>query len=616
VRKWLLLFLILWTSPALAKEKYQGWCEQGNNTVTVSGLTSSTTVQRSYPTCTITVYLTGTVTVATLYSDNAGTVLGNPFANQSTSTGQFYFFADLGYYDIQISATNLTTFTLSNVGLGGMGGVFLNCNNYSSATNCLGGLTGSAGIAAAPYGFTAGAPASIGSAETFWDFRDNGRLQIRTNPSAVEAGSSAGISVVVGAPTSSATNPPVGAPVAGYFALDTTNLNASSGGTAGVTGLNADVNIPNLASDAYAVSIEGDINNTNGSQQPVLNGGTGKYSFRASYGGNKQVTAAYSIDGNPTAAGTYHGFGCANAACISDIMSVAPNFATWTLSENVTGSGSPQSIFTNYNTVNQNGIRIGAVIAIDTGGSQENVNVLNIVTSGMSAGGNTCSTTNACVNGTFVNNHTSGAAMWPYTTVFGIDFTNAVFSGASVLMVNLQNWNASHSGIFQGEAIRDAAGALRTTRYWNGSALTVFREVAGQGFRWEKQDGTLAATLSPAGVTVLQGSITAPTYLTSGNCGSAASPAVCAAAAAGHVALAAGATTLVVDTTAVTVSSSIQLTRDDSVGSLLAVTCNTQGTLTLGTPRVTARTAGTSFTITVDVGPTTNPMCIGYTIMN
>ena len=95
-------------------------------------------------------------------------------------------------------------------------------------------------------------------------------------------------------------------------------------------------------------------------------------------------------------------------------------------------------------------------------------------------------------------------------------------------------------------------------------------------------------------------------------CASAASPAVCGASWSGSVALAAAGTTLVVDTTAVTANSTINLTEDSSLGTKLSVTCNTQSSLVLGTPVVTARTAATSFTISVALGPTTNPMCINW----
>jgi hypothetical protein len=38
--------------------------------------------------------------------------------------------------------------------------------------------------------------------------------------------------------------------------------------------------------------------------------------------------------------------------------------------------------------------------------------------------------------------------------------------------------------------------------------------------------------------------------------------------------------------------------------------------LTLGVPKVTARSAGSSFTASIEVGPTTNPLCISYAIFN
>lgn len=125
---------------------------------------------------------------------------------------------------------------------------------------------------------------------------------------------------------------------------------------------------------------------------------------------------------------------------------------------------------------------------------------------------------------------------------------------------------------------------------------------------------TLTGTVTlPA---VLATSVASNTYGTGTNCSSSAAPAVCGSAASGSVVVAAAGTTVTVNTTAVTANSQILLTRDNSLGTKLSVTCNTQSSLVLGTPYVSARTAATSFTITIDVGPTTDPMCISYTIVN
>lgn len=99
-----------------------------------------------------------------------------------------------------------------------------------------------------------------------------------------------------------------------------------------------------------------------------------------------------------------------------------------------------------------------------------------------------------------------------------------------------------------------------------------------------------------------------------GNCSSSASPAVCGSSPNGSVVVAAGATTVVVNTTAVTASSQIYLTNDDSLGTKLSVTCNT--TLLTAPPTVSARVVGISFTITISSAPVTNPECFSYTIIN
>lgn len=110
----------------------------------------------------------------------------------------------------------------------------------------------------------------------------------------------------------------------------------------------------------------------------------------------------------------------------------------------------------------------------------------------------------------------------------------------------------------------------------------------------------------------LTGAASAATYKTATNCSSSASPAVCAAAPAGSVAVAAGGTTLTVNTTAITASSQILLTFDSSLGTRLGVTCNT----TVNQPTVSARTAGTSFVITMGTSVSTNPACISYSVVN
>ena len=106
MRKLLLLFLC--AAPALAQVQYgrlSGFCEAGNQTINVIGYASSTAtpVQRSYPGCTVRVYNTGTLTLATIYSTSFGTALANPFT--AATSGYWFFYAANGGYDVQLSGT-------------------------------------------------------------------------------------------------------------------------------------------------------------------------------------------------------------------------------------------------------------------------------------------------------------------------------------------------------------------------------------------------------------------------------------------------------------------------------------------------------------------------------
>ena len=112
------LLLICLSTSATATQRVQGWCEQGKQPVLVPLNSPSTTlVQRSFPKCTVTVYLTGTGgTLATLYSDNAGTPLANPFT--ADQFGHWFYYVADGYNDVQLSGAGFSapyTFGAVNV---------------------------------------------------------------------------------------------------------------------------------------------------------------------------------------------------------------------------------------------------------------------------------------------------------------------------------------------------------------------------------------------------------------------------------------------------------------------------------------------------------------------
>jgi hypothetical protein len=115
---------LLTTLPSFARERAWGFCAQGglrayvNNSPTAdpSPLFTPSYWNRSYPACTVTVYLTGTTTLATLYSDDASTPLANPFT--ASSNGYWRYYADKGRYDTRFSNAGIVTpFTVADIQL-------------------------------------------------------------------------------------------------------------------------------------------------------------------------------------------------------------------------------------------------------------------------------------------------------------------------------------------------------------------------------------------------------------------------------------------------------------------------------------------------------------------
>src|SRR5215475_3251353 len=104
LRRLLLLLPALLLFPALAsaREGWRDWCWSGNEIVKTSGLNSTTKVQASQASCTVTIYVHGGG-LATIYADNNNTPLANPFTAQTN--GQFIWYANDGRYDQTITLT-------------------------------------------------------------------------------------------------------------------------------------------------------------------------------------------------------------------------------------------------------------------------------------------------------------------------------------------------------------------------------------------------------------------------------------------------------------------------------------------------------------------------------
>lgn len=135
--------------------------------------------------------------------------------------------------------------------------------------------------------------------------------------------------------------------------------------------------------------------------------------------------------------------------------------------------------------------------------------------------------------------------------------------------------------------------------------------------------GTTATSVGIGGGNVnAGGTVTGALYASATHCaaaGSGANPSIaaCSAAPAGFFSCATNASTgtCQVNTTAVTANSTILVQPDSTLGTALSVTCNTTADTGLTAPRVSARSAASSFTITLGTF-STNPLCFSYSIIN
>lgn len=176
MKKHLAFLSLLMALPAVAQQSaFNGTCLQGGVPAVTSGAKSSNYLNGIIPHCSVTVYLTGTLTKATITTDGS-TPLSNPFFATtlgSAAPGQWLFYAADGVgYDVVMSGgippnTYVTPVTLTDVKNGGGGGSGGGCSTGGIPTTN-GSVTGDNSSTNCGYnnrvGDTAGANAAV---ETF-----------------------------------------------------------------------------------------------------------------------------------------------------------------------------------------------------------------------------------------------------------------------------------------------------------------------------------------------------------------------------------------------------------------------------------------------------------------
>ena len=581
--------------------------------------------QQSFPGCTVTVYLAGTLTTATIYSNPGGTSLSNPF-QANTQNGFWQFFAANNTYDVQLSGAGIPTpFTITNLIIGGSGGGGggggINQSASLTFTNVLDGTcqdqtftfngitTGTPLTLAAPSTLTAGLYAvTYAPATNLADVRlcnvSGGTLTFTgtfTAFTGVSGGGGGGGAVSsVNGDGALYTNTGSGAignvfltlGMAGPYTFWSNNTNST-----GVPGYHT---IP-----APAIAAIGTLtNNTSGNAGTVTNGlySTGSYAnptWLTSLASSKLTGLAAAIG----ALGTLTNNTSGNAATATSA----------TTASQVNGGAVPAS----QSCLGSNGSSQLIAGSCSGAGAQSTLQTTTPTSTSMVIGAG-CSPANPCVvrsngavttftasgNVTLASASTGPFTIYAYVTTAGTLTVGYPGSGVTLSCTSGCTATSGITSIPVG-AIPLSSTVAATNAFGTITDLRSFLSI----------DSYTAST----GIVLTGAAISAdPTVVSfiGTNCSASASPAVCAAAPNGAVAVPAGTnSTLVVDTSAVTANSEIQLQSDETL-TAGAATCNTT-LVTVALPVVvTARSPGTSFTITVVGTSSVNPVCVAYRIIN
>lgn len=638
------LLLLFFKLPVQAQSySYNGICESGNTAVTIPGTQGSGVqrFQRSFPSCTVTVYLAGTVSLATIYSDNNSTALGNPFTAQLA--GRFTFYALDGYYDVKLSGGGIPApFTIGNVWLGGI------------PVNCA-GLTGNG---------------------TAWDARLNTCL--------TALGSTGGIAdmrAVTGSQTCTSA-----------ISISNSNITIFIGRITLTSSSGCQIL---FATGVHDVSIIGE-----GAGSLEIGTGTGATQINhsaASYfidtPSNAQVDTIRIEGVNIATSSTSTSSGCIRAKRSTDAYNSNNFLHDWNIAHvNCKGPGAANAGLIGMSLTqvarmlmtqtHVNNYETSLAMYADTESTLVEV-TLDGCLNGFLHSYNSGFTTGAGTQSRFYSLTIHGPASG--TTGVGLDeqlsgnqyFGLYVEAGVSTITAMTRLGPTARFNKFFGsryDATGGAptncfvftAGAARNEFHGDflnlsaGSCAVTMGAPSGTGTIanvWFNPDGnTITALATPvangyaawcgnsaggygmrcapslginvdptpgtgvlevgntaifdAGITVAS-TATALLYKTNTNCASAGG--TCVAATAGAVTIAAAVTTVTVATTTVSANSQIIITEDSSLGTRLGVTCNTT---TGRTYSVTSRSAAASFVITSSAAPAANPACLNYLVVN
>lgn len=148
-----ILLLVCLAPVAKANQRAFGWCQLGGQQVNTIGILSTNFFLQTYKSCTITVYTSGTLTLATIFSDNSNTPLANPFT--ASSTGFWFFYANStapnNRYDVSQTGGGINgTITYADIELTDLAGGGITAVNSQTGPT----LTIRSGIVGTDFGVT------------------------------------------------------------------------------------------------------------------------------------------------------------------------------------------------------------------------------------------------------------------------------------------------------------------------------------------------------------------------------------------------------------------------------------------------------------------------------
>lgn len=129
------LFLLCLCAAAQAKARVYGYIEQEGQKASTLSAGSNIKAQKSFPGATVTVYIAGTHTLASICSDNASSCApqSNPF--KAGSDGSYDFYVSNGRYDLRFSGAGMTTQVKGDVIAFDQKAEFIDVTNYGVKGN-------------------------------------------------------------------------------------------------------------------------------------------------------------------------------------------------------------------------------------------------------------------------------------------------------------------------------------------------------------------------------------------------------------------------------------------------------------------------------------------------